>query len=106
MSAVFEAINNPTRRRILDLLLDHPHSVGDLVEAMDISQPGVSKQLRQLREAGLVKVRQEAQRRWYYLNADPLQEVDEWLQDYRKHWEENLDRLEDYLRQLQKEQFE
>ena len=104
MTAIFDVITHPTRRRILDLLLQQPHSVNDLVEAMDISQPGVSKQLRQLRDAGLVKVQQEAQRRWYTLNAEPLKEVDQWLEGYRKHWEENLDRLEDYLRELQKEQ--
>lgn len=100
MTAIFDVITNPTRRQILDLLLEGPHSVNELVDAMDISQPGVSKQLRQLREAGLVKVQQEAQRRWYTLNAEPLKEVDRWLEGYRKTWSDRYERLDAYLQTI------
>jgi DNA-binding transcriptional ArsR family regulator len=72
MTTIFDVIADSTRRRILDLLRQRPHSVGELVDALDISQPGVSKQLRLLREAGLVYVEQEAQLRWYHLNPEPL----------------------------------
>lgn len=101
MTTIFEIIADPTRRRILDLLLKRPHSVGELVEKLSISQPGVSKQLRLLREAGLVHVQQEAQRRWYHLNPDPLKELDRWLGAYRKSWSERYSRLDDYLQTLQ-----
>jgi DNA-binding transcriptional ArsR family regulator len=101
MTTIFDVIADPTRRRILDLLLQRPHSVGELVEALNISQPGVSKQLRLLREAGLVHVQQEAQRRWYHLNPDPLQELDRWLDAYRESWSERYSRLDEYLRTVQ-----
>lgn len=101
MTTIFDVISDPTRRRILDLLLQRPHSVGELVEALDISQPGVSKQLRLLREAGLVHVEKEAQLRWYHLNPEPLQELDRWLDAYRKSWSERHRRLDAYLESLQ-----
>ena len=101
MTTIFDVISDPTRRRILDLLLQRPHSVGELVEALDISQPGVSKQLRLLREAGLVHVEKEAQLRWYHLNPEPLQELDRWLGAYRKSWSERHSRLDAYLETLQ-----
>ncbi|MGD2077008.1 MAG: metalloregulator ArsR/SmtB family transcription factor, partial [Chloroflexota bacterium] len=93
MTTIFAVIADPTRRRILDLLLRRPHSVGELVDALDISQPGVSKQLRTLREAGLVHVQQEAQLRWYHLNPEPLKELDRWLDAYRNSWSERYSRL-------------
>lgn len=101
MTTVFDVISDPTRRRILDLLLQRPHSVGELVDALAISQPGVSKQLRLLREMELVHVQQEAQLRWYHLNPDPLKELDGWLEPYRKSWSERYSRLDDYLQTLQ-----
>lgn len=93
----YEVLVDPTRRRILDLLRERERSVGDLVAVLGLSQPGISKHLRVLREAGLVAVRQEAQRRWYGLNAAPLAEVDAWLQPYRQFWAERLDALEAHL---------
>ena len=102
MMTIYEALADPTRRRILDLLLQRPHLVGELSVLLNISQPGVSKQLRVLREAGLVSVRQDAQRHWYELNIDALQEFIEWLESYRGLWEERLDRLGDYLQDVQK----
>ncbi|MFN8452058.1 MAG: metalloregulator ArsR/SmtB family transcription factor [Anaerolineae bacterium] len=100
MMTTFEALAEPTRRRILDLLRDQPRSVGELVDLLEISQPGISKHLRVLREAGLVRVRPDAQRRWYELRPEPLAEVDSWLATYRHLWNARLDRLDDYLQEM------
>lgn len=94
---IFEILAEPNRRRILDLLRVREHSVGELVEQTALSQPGVSKHLRILREAGLVEVRQEAQKRWYRLRPEPLTEIDTWLEPYRQFWSHKLDALEKYL---------
>jgi DNA-binding transcriptional ArsR family regulator len=91
---MFEVLSEPSRRRILDLLLERERSVGELVGALGMSQPAVSKHLRVLREAGLVKVRIDAQKRWYGLDAKPLAEVDMWLAPYRRYWADRLDDLE------------
>ena len=96
-AAAFAVLAEPTRRRILDLLRDRSRPVGELVELLGISQPGVSKHLRVLREADLVHVRQDAQRRWYELRAEPLGEVDAWLEPYRALWARRLDALDDHL---------
>jgi DNA-binding transcriptional ArsR family regulator len=94
---MFEVLADRHRRRILDLLRDGEQTVGDLTEALGITQPGVSKHLRVLREAGLVEVRADAQRRLYRLRAEPLREVDEWLAPYRAAWRHHLDALETHL---------
>ena len=94
---VFEVLAEPTRRRILDLLSERERPVGELVERLGISQPGVSKHLKVLREAGLVRVRPDAQRRVYGINPEPLAELDAWLQPYRKLWAGRLDALERHL---------
>ena len=93
----YAALAEPHRRQILDLLRDGERSVGDLVARLAISQPGVSKHLRVLRQAGLVAVRAEGRMRWYGLRATPLAEVDAWLEPYRAHWSERLDALERHL---------
>ncbi|MGH9012642.1 MAG: ArsR/SmtB family transcription factor [Acidimicrobiia bacterium] len=93
----FEVLAEPNRRRILDLLHPGERSVGDLVDRLGLSQPGVSKHLRVLRDAGLVAVRRDAQRRWYRLRAEPLAEVDGWLAPYRRFWTHRLDALERHL---------
>lgn len=90
----FTVLAEPTRRRMLDLLLDRPRLVGELAALLGLSQPGTSKHLRVLRDAGLVRVRQDAQRRWYELQPDPLTEIDAWLGPYRKFWAGRLDALE------------
>jgi DNA-binding transcriptional ArsR family regulator len=95
--APFDVLAEPTRRRILDLLLERPRLVGDLTEKLGLSQPGTSKHLRVLREAGLVQVRPEAQRRWYELRPAPLREVDAWLAPYRRMWSDSFDALERHL---------
>jgi DNA-binding transcriptional ArsR family regulator len=97
MANIFEVLADPTRRQILDLLRDGECSVGELVEHLGQSQPGVSKHLRVLREAGLVVTRHEAQRRLYQLRPGPLRELDEWLAPYRRVWAEQLDALEKFL---------
>lgn len=90
----------PNRREILELLRVGERPVGDLVDALDISQPAVSKHLRVLREAGLVDVRVDASRRMYRLRPEALRELDEWLAPYRQMWEGRLDDLGDRLDQM------
>jgi DNA-binding transcriptional ArsR family regulator len=97
VATTFEILAEPTRRRILDLLLERPRPVGELVEQLGLSQPGTSKHLRVLREAGLVRVRHDAQRRWYELRSEPLAEIDAWLRPYRRLWADSLDALERHL---------
>lgn len=97
MATTFEVLAEPRRREILDLLRAGELPVGELVERLSVTQPGVSKHLRVLREAGLVEVRRDAQRRWYRLRAEPLAEVDAWLAPYRHLWKARLDDLERFL---------
>ena len=94
---VYDVLTDSSRRRILDLLRERERSVNELVEALGLSQPGVSKHLRVLREAGLVRVRVDAQKRWYGLDHAPLAEVDRWLAPYRRYWADRLDLLERHL---------
>jgi DNA-binding transcriptional ArsR family regulator len=93
----FAVLAEPSRREILDLLLDGERPVGELVDELGLSQPAVSKHLRVLREAGLVEVRPDAQRRLYRLRPGPLLELDEWLAPYRALWGRSLDRLGRHL---------
>ena len=93
----FEVVAEPTRRRILDLLREQERPVGELVTSLKLSQPGVSKHLRVLRDAGLVAVRKDAQRRLYGVRAEPLAEIDAWLAPYRRLWSTHLDALEAHL---------
>ena len=93
----YAALAEPSRRRILDLLRTRERIVGEIVGEVGLSQPGVSKHLRVLREAGLVDVRVDAQRRWYGLKPEPLAEVDAWLEPYRRLWSSSLDALERHL---------
>jgi DNA-binding transcriptional ArsR family regulator len=95
--AAIEALAEPSRRRILDLLRDGERSVGELVELLPLTQPAVSKHLRVLRDAGLVQVRVHAQRRLYRIRPEPLAELDAWLEPYRTLWSDSLDRLERHL---------
>src|SRR5215467_11005355 len=95
---VLEAIAEPTRRQILDAVRERECSVSDLVERVGMHQPGVSRHLKVLRDAGLVEVRRDAQRRLYRLRAEPLRELDQWLEPYRAEWAGRLDSLERHLR--------
>ena len=96
-SAAFETLADPSRRRILGLLLEGERSAGDLVEALQMSQPAVSKHLKVLREAGFAEVRVDAQRRLYRLRPEPLAEIDAWLDPFRRYLAARLDALERYL---------
>jgi DNA-binding transcriptional ArsR family regulator len=97
MSTIFDVVAEPNRRRILDLLVPAERPVGELVDRLGLSQPAVSKHLRVLREAGLVDMRADAQRRLYRVRPEPLRAIDEWLQPYREMWASSLDDLERHL---------
>ncbi len=97
MASTFEVVAEPRRREILDLLRSGERLVGDLVAQLNLSQPTESKHLNVLRGAGLVEVRQDAQRRWYRLQPEPLAEIDAWLTPYRRMWHASLDALERHL---------
>ncbi|HKX70917.1 MAG TPA: metalloregulator ArsR/SmtB family transcription factor [Acidimicrobiales bacterium] len=93
----FAVLAEPTRRRILDELCASESSVGDLVDALAVSQPTMSKHLKVLRDAGFVSCRVEAQRRIYRVEAPPFERFDEWLEPYRRLWARHLDALERHL---------
>jgi DNA-binding transcriptional ArsR family regulator len=93
VDAVLQALSDESRRTMLASLRDGPATVSELAALLPIARPGVSRHLRVLREAGLVEVRQQAQRRVYSLRPEPLAEVDEWLGQYRNLWEQRLDAL-------------
>jgi len=95
--AVLEVIAEPTRRRILDAVRTRERSVGELVDQVGMHQPGVSRHLKVLRDAGLVEVRRDAQRRLYRLRPEPLMELDAWLEPYRAEWAARLGSLERHL---------
>lgn len=92
-----QVLGEPNRQAILDVLRDGERPVGELVDRLRISQPAVSKHLRVLKEAGLVEVRAEAQRRLYRIRPEPLAELDDWLAPYRRLWTTHLDQLQDHL---------
>jgi DNA-binding transcriptional ArsR family regulator len=100
MTMVFEALAEPNRRRILDFLAERERPVNDLVSLLQVSQPAVSKHLRVLRDAGLVEVRADAQRRLYRVRPEPLRELDDWLAPYRAMWASRLDALESHLEDM------
>ena len=93
-SAAWIALADPRRRAALELLLDRPRSVNELADHLQLSQPSTSKHLRVLREAGLVTVRQDRQRRLYAIDPQPMAELHEWLARYRRLWDSSLDALE------------
>lgn len=94
---MFDVLAEPNRRRILELLRGGECAVGEIVDALEVSQPAVSKHLRVLREAGVVEARVDASRRLYRLRPEALREIDEWLAPYRRLWEHRLDDLDDHL---------
>jgi DNA-binding transcriptional ArsR family regulator len=97
VESVFEIIAEPNRRAILGLLLSSEQSVGEIERQLRMSQPTVSKHLRVLRDAGFVEASVDAQRRLYRLRPEPLQEVDAWLQPFRRFWSAHIDALERHL---------
>ena len=97
MSETWTALVDPTRRAVLDVLLEGEQPVGEIVERLRLSQPQASKHLRVLRDAGLVRVRKDAQRRVYSLDPGPMADLDDWLAPYRRLWNDSLDRLGQHL---------
>jgi DNA-binding transcriptional ArsR family regulator len=103
LSLTFAALADPTRRAMLDRLAQGPATVKELAEPFKISMPAISKHLKVLEHAGLIGRGRKAQWRPAQLQAAPLKDAAQWLETYRQNWEENFDRLDDYLRKLQEE---
>ena len=101
LTVTFSALADPTRRAILSRLMSGARSVGDLAEPHDMSLPAISKHLKVLERSGLIARSREAQWRPCLLKAQPLKEAVDWLEGYRRHWEESFDRLDEYLQRLQ-----
>ena len=101
MQAILSALAEPNRLQIVELLRDGPRSVSEIVERLGMPQPQVSKHLRVLSEAGVVAVHPIAQRRIYSLRPEALRQLDVWVSSYRHVWEEQYDRLDEYLAELQ-----
>jgi DNA-binding transcriptional ArsR family regulator len=99
----FDVLAEPSRREILELLRDGERPVSELVDHLNLSQPAVSKHLRVMKNAGLVEVRPDAQQRFYRICPEPLEQLDEWLEPYRKFWTSPLHRLESHLDQRRKQ---
>jgi DNA-binding transcriptional ArsR family regulator len=101
LSSTFNALADPTRRAILDRLASGQATVSELAEPFEMSGPAISKHLKVLERAGLIQRGREAQWRPCRLVAAPLKDAAEWLEEYRRFWEESFDRLDEYLRELQ-----
>ncbi|WHX48550.1 metalloregulator ArsR/SmtB family transcription factor [Paenibacillus woosongensis] len=104
MQLTLLTLAEPNRFKIVELLKQRPRSVGEIVQALGISQPHVSRHLRILGEAGLVKARSKAQQRIYSLEAAPFKELDEWFDSFSILWEERLDNFEDYMLDYKKKE--
>jgi DNA-binding transcriptional ArsR family regulator len=102
-TTTLSALAEPSRLRIVELLRDQPRPVGEIAERLSMRQPQVSKHLRVLSEAGLVRARPVAQQRIYQLQPKPFQELDSWVDTFRQLWEERLDTLDDYMQELKKQ---
>ena len=99
---VFQALADPTRRAILDLLANQPLTLNGVTEHFDISRPAISKHMKILAECGLVVIRQQGRERYCEAQLDKLNEVADWVERYRQAWEQRFDRLGEYLSELQK----
>lgn len=104
LNRTFAALSDPTRRRILEHLSQGERCVTELAEPFKMSLPAVSKHLRALERAGLVRRRRRGRVHWLKLEAQPLQQAQEWIESYRRFWEESLDRLDAYLQELQEKE--
>jgi DNA-binding transcriptional ArsR family regulator len=104
MMETFRALAEPSRFQIVELLREGPRPVGDMVHRLRLRQPQVSKHLRVLSDAGLVDVRVDAQRRIYALRPEPLQDLEVWLESYRRIWEGNFQRLDALLDQMKNDE--
>jgi len=101
MKTRWAALMEPNRLHIVELLRDGPLTVGEIAERLGLQQPQVSKHLKVLSETAIVEVQPQANRRIYQLRREPFQELESWLQSFRRLWEERFDRLDDYLQELQ-----
>jgi DNA-binding transcriptional ArsR family regulator len=101
MNTLWTALMEPNRLHIVELLRDGPLTVGQITQRLGLQQPQVSKHLKVLSEAAIVEVQPQANRRIYQLRREPFQELETWLQSFRRLWEERFDRLDDYLLELQ-----
>jgi DNA-binding transcriptional ArsR family regulator len=101
---VFQAIADPTRRAILDLLAEKPLTLNGIAEHFNISRPAISKHVKVLVECGVVVIRQRGRERYCDVHWDRLNEVSNWVEQYRQMWEQRFDRLDEYLNQLQREE--
>ena len=101
MKTLWTALMEPNRFHMVELLRDGPLTVGQITQRLGLQQPQVSKHLRILNEAGIVEVQPQANRRMYQLRHEPFQELESWLQSFRRLWEERFDHLDDYLLELQ-----
>lgn len=104
MKTILNALAEPNRLRIVELLRDGPLTVGEITDKLEMNQPQVSKHLRVLSENGLVDVQPIANRRYYKLRPQPFKKLDSWIESYRHLWDERLDRLDDYLQKLQRKE--
>lgn len=101
MNEILQAIAEPNRLRIVELLRDGEMSVGDIVERLNLNQPQVSKHLRVLQDTGIVEMIPDGNRRICKLRPQPLRQLVDWVGSFRRIWDERLDRLDDYLQELQ-----
>jgi DNA-binding transcriptional ArsR family regulator len=101
LNRTFAALADPTRRRILEHLAHGDRCVTDLAKPHDMSLPAVSKHLRVLEDAGLIQRQRSGRVHQMKLDAEPLKQASQWIEEYRRFWEQSLDRLDDYLKQLQ-----
>ena len=104
MDATLTALAEPNRKRIVELLREGPQPVGAIVDRLELRQPQVSKHLRALNEAGLVEVHPVAQQRFYSLRPEAFQQLASWVDTYRRLWEEQMDRLDTVLQDLQRKE--
>ena len=103
MNGTLSALAEPNRLRIVEMLRKGPSSVNEIAERLELSQPLVSKHLRVLREAGIVRVRAEAQQRVYELQPEPFEQLETWVSSFRRLWEERLDSLDEYVQQMKRD---
>jgi DNA-binding transcriptional ArsR family regulator len=104
MTETFAALAEPNRFRIVELLRSGPRPVNDIGKRLKLNQPQVSKHLRVLKEAGLVQVEARAQQRLYQLRADPLRGLHEWLERYRRLWDERFEQLDELIEELKEKE--
>ena len=102
---VYQAIADPTRRAIINMIADQPHNVNSIAEKFDVSRQAISLHIKILTDCGLITIKQHGRYRFCEAQLDQLSEVSAWVDQYRQHWESKLDALEKYLEKLKKERY-